>query len=281
MNRLKQRVMMAGLVAAGVAACVPEAGASLVCWTDRNTGQRNWGNCTVPCDQFFQVFGNYCDNNPGLQVRCYNVAGSTSLMLGDGAGDCESCVTGFGPGIDGAGYLGRGVPGIYTGTPFFIVQRSGAMQCVYRNALTGVNYVADLPPGPDFGVAIPRFIHLTRAGESHMYLPHPPFCGLPDPPAPGPDFSIDYAAINPVTFQFVSHLEVGFSYAQLAFRQIPPLCPSDFDGNTVVNTGDLTALLGHFGQVVTPFQHGDTNGDGDVNTGDLVVLLGTFGQHCP
>lgn len=277
MNRDQKRLMLAALLAA--AGLAPVADGSLVCWTENN-GQRNWGNCTAPCGTFFSVFGNYCSNHPDLNVRCYDITGS-ALTLGSGTGGCESCMTGFGPGIDGAGYVGRGVSGIYTGTPFFIVQASGAMQCVIRNGATGVNYVATIPPGPDFGVAIPQFIHITRAGEQHGYLPTGPYCGLPDSPAPGPDFSVDFGAINPATLQFVSHIEVPYAYSQLAFRQIPPVCPADINGNTVVNTVDLTALLGHFGAVVTPFQDGDTDGDGRVDTTDLVAVLGMFGQHCP
>jgi hypothetical protein len=52
-------------------------------------------------------------------------------------------------------------------------------------------------------------------------------------------------------------------------------CPWDFDGNGVVNTGDLLFLLGAWG---TPA--GDVNGDGTTNTADLLDLLGNWGD-CP
>lgn len=55
-------------------------------------------------------------------------------------------------------------------------------------------------------------------------------------------------------------------------------CPFDLNGDGLINTGDLTALLGEFGQ---QSDFGDFNGDGIVNTGDLTAFLGAFGTDCP
>lgn len=54
--------------------------------------------------------------------------------------------------------------------------------------------------------------------------------------------------------------------------------PADINADGAVNTADLTALLGSFGQSVTPGTAGDINGDGVVNTADLTALLGVFGS---
>ena len=55
-------------------------------------------------------------------------------------------------------------------------------------------------------------------------------------------------------------------------------CPYDLNDDGLVNTGDLTALLGVFG---APGSFGDFNNDGVVNTGDLTAFLGAFGTICP
>jgi hypothetical protein len=58
-------------------------------------------------------------------------------------------------------------------------------------------------------------------------------------------------------------------------------CPGDFNEDGIINTGDLTALLGQFGTTCgTPFCGGDINGDGITNTADLTALLGVFGDSC-
>ena len=62
----------------------------------------------------------------------------------------------------------------------------------------------------------------------------------------------------------------------------PVPCPTDLNGDRLINTFDLTILLGTFGQTVSPpGSGGDVNGDGQVNTVDLVALLATFGTNCP
>lgn len=60
---------------------------------------------------------------------------------------------------------------------------------------------------------------------------------------------------------------------------VPP-CTGDINLDGVINTADLTAMLGSFGTAVPPGTSGDITGDGVVNTADLVVLLGVFGTTC-
>jgi hypothetical protein len=60
----------------------------------------------------------------------------------------------------------------------------------------------------------------------------------------------------------------------------PAACPGDFTGDNMVNTVDLSILLGGFGKLVPPGRNGDMNGDGRVNTADLTAFLGRFGQSC-
>lgn len=57
---------------------------------------------------------------------------------------------------------------------------------------------------------------------------------------------------------------------------VPPPCPGDLTGDDRVNTLDLTAFLGSFGQS-GPNIPADYNRDNAVNTADLVLLLGQFG----
>ncbi|MFM9957191.1 MAG: hypothetical protein ACKVZJ_03880 [Phycisphaerales bacterium] len=59
-----------------------------------------------------------------------------------------------------------------------------------------------------------------------------------------------------------------------------PVCLGDFNGSNTVNTADLTAFLGAFGQPITGCRGFDMNSDGAVNTADLVVFLGRFGSVC-
>lgn len=54
----------------------------------------------------------------------------------------------------------------------------------------------------------------------------------------------------------------------------------DLDGSGVVDTFDLTQVLGNFGNTVTPYTNGDMNGDGVVNTADMTIVLGLFGTVC-
>lgn len=62
---------------------------------------------------------------------------------------------------------------------------------------------------------------------------------------------------------------------------ITPPCPGDVDGNLVVDLGDLTTLLSHFGtESGATLADGDMNGDGDVDLDDLTFLLSNFGTTC-
>ncbi len=57
-------------------------------------------------------------------------------------------------------------------------------------------------------------------------------------------------------------------------------CPADLTGDDLVNTADLTALLGAFGNSVIVGAPGDIQADGVVNTIDLTAFLSAFGQSC-
>ncbi|MDY7107665.1 MAG: sialidase family protein [Planctomycetota bacterium] len=56
--------------------------------------------------------------------------------------------------------------------------------------------------------------------------------------------------------------------------EFPPPCPGDLDGDCVVGTADLLALLAAWGEAGGP---ADLNDDGTVNTADLLLLLGAWG----
>jgi len=60
-----------------------------------------------------------------------------------------------------------------------------------------------------------------------------------------------------------------------------PACPGDLNSDNVVNTADLAAFLGSFGQTVPAGTLGDLNGDGVVDVVDLTIFLGLFGSPCP
>lgn len=57
-----------------------------------------------------------------------------------------------------------------------------------------------------------------------------------------------------------------------------PQCPTDLNGDGVIDTADLGILLGEFG---TAGPGADINCDGVVDTADLGILLGAFGASCP
>lgn len=62
----------------------------------------------------------------------------------------------------------------------------------------------------------------------------------------------------------------------------PAPCPADLNNDRAINTADLTAFLGAFGQSAPPgIIPADLNGDGSVNTSDLVTFLARFGVPCP
>jgi hypothetical protein len=66
----------------------------------------------------------------------------------------------------------------------------------------------------------------------------------------------------------------------LSHGGVSVVCRGDMDGGGGVNTADLTAFLGLFGQSVPTSNPADFNRDGTVNTVDLVAFLGVFGSSC-
>ena len=58
-------------------------------------------------------------------------------------------------------------------------------------------------------------------------------------------------------------------------------CPTDFDGDNQTGLGDLSLVLFHFGELVTPGAPGDVNSDGVVDISDVSALLFAFGAGCP
>lgn len=60
----------------------------------------------------------------------------------------------------------------------------------------------------------------------------------------------------------------------------PPLCPGDANGDSAVNSADLSVLLAQFGTSVGVGAGADFNSDGMVNAADLSVLLANFGSGC-
>lgn len=57
-------------------------------------------------------------------------------------------------------------------------------------------------------------------------------------------------------------------------------CPGDTNGDGLVDTNDLVALLGGFADIAEGLSGGDFDGNGVVDTNDLVILLGAFGTNC-
>jgi hypothetical protein len=58
-----------------------------------------------------------------------------------------------------------------------------------------------------------------------------------------------------------------------------PACPGDLNNDAVVNGGDISVLLGFWGQSGKGVL-GDINGDGLVDAADLAMLLSSWGK-CP
>ncbi len=68
----------------------------------------------------------------------------------------------------------------------------------------------------------------------------------------------------------------------LSLNALAPPCPTDVNGDGVVNVLDLIDLLLCFGQPAVPgCSPEDVNGDGSVNVLDLIDLLLAFGTACP
>lgn len=263
------------LLGAGVSG----ADAALICWTGSN-GVRHCQSVAISCDTFFGYFGHIIDDHPEWGTRCYNVASSTNVMP-----VCESCVMNYAPGIDGAALLGATPGPVQDDVHYFILHDSGARQVFIRRSGGGGGagglFVADLPSPPSFGPGTSTYVHVHQGPDPRTWLPFPPFGLLPPAPVVGSDFVLHFGAIDDLSGTLFFQQEIALNFNQLVFRPIPPACPADFDRNGSVNTNDLTALLGNFGSVVTPFTAGDCNGDGIVNTQDLVIFLAGFGSSCP
>ncbi len=259
------------------------ADAALICWTGSN-GVRHCQSVAISCDTFFGYFGHIIDDHPEWNTRCYNVASSTNAMPA-----CESCVNNVAPGIDGAAMLGATPSTIVDDVHYFILHDSGARQVFVQRSTTGGGpggggggglFVADLPSPPNFGPGTSTYVHVHQSPDPRTWLPFPPFGLLPPTPVVGADFVLHFGAVDDLSGTLFFQQEIALNFSQLVFRPIPPVCPADFDANAVVNTNDLTALLGNFGAVVTPFTVGDCTGDGIVNTQDLVLFLAGFGSSC-
>lgn len=77
--------------------------------------------------------------------------------------------------------------------------------------------------------------------------------------------------------------EPGAAFVYASCIPTPPPCPSDLNGDSVVNGLDLAMLLSAWGPVVTASEFADLNDDGIVNGLDLAILLGNWGGclTCP
>ena len=68
----------------------------------------------------------------------------------------------------------------------------------------------------------------------------------------------------------------GFSVAPPGGCTLP--CPTDINGDHVVNTSDLLSVINNWG--APPVNPADVNGDGSVNTADLLAVINSWG-NCP
>ncbi|MBN8643934.1 MAG: hypothetical protein J0L61_01665 [Planctomycetes bacterium] len=91
-----------------------------------------------------------------------------------------------------------------------------------------------------------------------------------------------YQPSPPFWIVFNQNSTAGSHAAAAAYLQnlVAPACPGDLSGDGVVNTADLAALLGSFGESVLRYSNGDFNGDTVVSTPDLAAFLGRFGSAC-
>lgn len=60
----------------------------------------------------------------------------------------------------------------------------------------------------------------------------------------------------------------------------PPACAGDCNADHVVNSADLSILLGNYGSNVPAGTSGDLNSDNWVNGSDVSILLAAFGTSC-
>lgn len=245
---------------------------ALVCWNGDHG--RQWGGGAFDCAWFYGHFGSYI--SPGDGVNCFDLTIT-------GPPPPENSISGYGGGVDGAAIIGAAPDGpTPDGTVIFIMRRDLNFQACYRDPVTHVVYLADLPDLPEFGPEVMTFAHITRAGDFRDYLPVPPYTGVPDGPVIGSDFVMHLAVVEPNGPSFVQAQALALNFADLNFQVAPvPPCTADMNHDHAVNTADLTSMLSRFGQSVPPGTMGDMNGDYLVNTQDLTVMLGAFGLSCP
>ncbi|MCH2133042.1 MAG: hypothetical protein MK116_04750 [Phycisphaerales bacterium] len=58
---------------------------------------------------------------------------------------------------------------------------------------------------------------------------------------------------------------------------VPPDCPGDVNGDTIINVEDILQVLADFGLNTGS---GDADGDGDTDVEDLLLVIGEFGGSC-
>jgi len=98
-------------------------------------------------------------------------------------------------------------------------------------------------------------------------------------PDPVYDFSSNDAGIPDESYSTILYIGADFDAAPVCV-----VCPDTSRSDGQVNTDDLLAVLGAFGQTGNPGDFpGDTTCDGAVNTDDLLAVLGAFGTNvtCP
>jgi hypothetical protein len=80
----------------------------------------------------------------------------------------------------------------------------------------------------------------------------------------------------PVLLSFDDFRSTGVVTITYVYSFVEP-CPSDINGDGVVDVSDLLAVLAAWGQ---PDEEADLNNDGNVNINDLLMVLGDWGD-CP
>ncbi|MGP1346740.1 MAG: M12 family metallo-peptidase [Phycisphaerales bacterium] len=90
----------------------------------------------------------------------------------------------------------------------------------------------------------------------------------------------------PVGPGFAFYIEVGSpdgstgnGVLNLTFEPVATPCQGDANADGMIDSEDLSIVLGEFGQSGAGLQ-GDLDGNAQVNSEDLAILLGAFGQSC-
>ncbi len=81
----------------------------------------------------------------------------------------------------------------------------------------------------------------------------------------------------PIFGEVTVQIEEFYADGQLSVTPDGSFCPADIDGDRLVGTNDLLALIAAWGSADPD---ADIDGDGTVNTSDILVLLGDWGA-CP